>query len=694
MSTSTLTTVSSASIPETATDTTGRRRFGGRRPEPALLRFAAVLLALPPLAHLVSADLLTFLVLWVAAAALIRSRATAFDRLMISGTALIGWTCALGILASRWPWGLHPVALAEATAVLLIAIRAVHRPEPTASRPSFGTAVRRLVPVRDHPLLLTGGLTVAFFLYPLLRLTDVGRIATVIPAEDLGRHAALYDTLLRIGGLASLHQGDAATSLQTGMATYPQGSHLTLATVTTFLTGGTVPSGSIAELALFALLNSLVTAGLGVAVLWAVHRAAGPALRGWRSLVLLLPTAALLLVLELPQMQVRGFLSEIFALGLLAVLVGLAIRPLSRTREQIVVLGALTVGISFGHYLLLPAAGIVVLAWTAVHRRTWRAHWVLLLLTGAATGALALFPVYANLAQAGEAEVLTYPGAIVPVGRNLLFPLVAVALCGLLSKGSRANRPRRIALLSGSATAALAFVVMEYQLKSTGGTSYFYEKLLHQLLVVGLICFAAALLPLLGRRPVAGEHRGAGPSRPALLRLRSGATVLVATGCAVFAVLSSGQPGRGAEGGWATSAGRGLLRNDYDRTDIAQRIAAIEAARPDHDQLLTISLAGSRAYSEPNDWGSAQDNLWLSVLGQDQGRTWKAWAWGLYPRTPKEIVEYAAASPQPVRFFLDDPELLAKVKELAAGRPDPRLELYLIKPAGPGKRVAEQVAVR
>ncbi|GAA1161426.1 hypothetical protein GCM10009664_31970 [Kitasatospora gansuensis] len=642
------------------------------------------------MAHLVSADLLTFVVLWFAAATLVRSRATAFDRFMISGSALIGWTCALGILASRWPWGLHPVALAEATAVLLVVIRAVHRPDPATPKLPFGETVRRLVPTRDHPVLLSAGLTAAFFLYPLLRRTDIGRLATIVSAEDLGRHAALYDTVLRVGGLASMHQADAATTLQKGMQTYPQGSHLILAVLTKFVNGGAAPTGSMAELGLFVLLNALVTAGLGVAILWAMHRAAGPALRGWRGLALYLPTAAYLAVAELPQMHGRGFLSEIFALGLLAVLVGLAIRPLTRTGEQIVVLAALTVGISFGHYLLLPAAGAVVFAWAVVHWRDWRSHWIGLLLTGAVAGVLALFPVYVNLKQAGEASVLTIPGGIGPVGRHILFPLVAGTVAALLTRASRANRPRRVALISSAAMVTIVVGVMEYQLKTAGSTSYFYEKLLHQLLVVGLVCFAAALLPLLGRRLLAGTRPDAG----ARGLLRSGTTVLVTTGCLLFAVLSSGQPGGGGEAGWTASPGRAMLRGDGARTDVAQRIAAIEAVRPDHDKALTISLAGTRAMGDHgSDWGSGEDNLWLSVLNQDQGRSWKTWEWALFARTPQQMLDYAAASPDPVRLFLDDPKLADEVKKLAPRTKNLRLDLYLIKPAGGSKRVAERIAL-
>ncbi|MEU6232438.1 hypothetical protein [Kitasatospora sp. NPDC047058] len=653
------------------------------------------MLGLPPLFHLVKADLLGFLMLWIATATLIRSSATAFDRLMISGVTLVGWTCALGLVASRWPWGLHPLALAELTALALVAVRAVHAPAPASRTLTPGARIRALVPTRDHPLLLSAGLAVAFIMYPVLRRDPTERLALILSAEDLGRHSALYDTILRLGGLASLHQTDAAGTVQQGLATYPQGSHLTLAVITSFLRGGADRGSSLGQMSLFVVLYTVTTAALAVAVLWAVRRAAGPALRGWRGIALLLPVTVFLVVAELPKMYLNGFISEIFALGLLAVLVALAVRPLNRIHEQLVALAALTVGISFGHYLLLPAAGITVLGWAAVHWRGWKRHWVAVLVISAVAGVLALFPIYVNLKSAGSADVLTLPGGIGPVGRHVLFPLVAATIVVLLTPAALANRARRAALVSCAAIVGLSFAIMEYQLRSVGGTSYFYEKMLHQLLVIGLVTMAAALLPLFGRRVLAGgRSAGARTAGPAVLRpgLRSGVAVVAATGCLLYGVISDSQPDASAASGWEGSPGRVMLRGAQTRGDVAKRVAAIDGSRPANDPRVAVSLGGSRAWGEQtSDWSSSEDNLWLGVLNRDQGRSWKSWEWALSRRSAQDILDYATTSPDPLRFYLDDAKLVAEVKALAAKGKHPGLEVCQVKRNAKGELVVEAV---
>ncbi|WP_406198318.1 hypothetical protein OH807_14085 [Kitasatospora sp. NBC_01560] len=675
-------------------------RPGRRRPGSDLLRFAALLLGLPPLFHLVRADVLSFFLLWIAAATLIRSKATAFDRMMISGVTLVGWTCVLGLVASRWPWGLAPLALAELTAVVLVVARAAVGPAPRRPGVAPAARIRALLPTRDHPLLLSAGLACAFIMYPVLRRDATGRLALILSAEDLGRHSALYDTILRLGGLASLHQTEAAGTVQQGLATYPQGSHLTLAVITSFLRGGTGRGESLIQTSLFVLLYTVTTAALAVAVLWAMHRAAGPALRGWRGLALLLPATAFLVVAELPKMYLNGFISEIFALGLLAVLVALAIRPLTRIHEQVVVLAALTVGISFGHYLLLPAAGLTVLGWAVVHLRGWKRHWVFVLATSAVAGVLALFPIYVNLKSAGSADVLTLPGGIGPVGRHVLFPLVAATVVVLLTPAARANRACRAALVSCTGIVLLSFGIMTYQVRTVGSTSYFYEKMLHQLLVIGLVTMAAALLPLFGRRVFAGGRPAVTRTEPRTrtrgpgLGLRSGIAVLAATGCLLYGVISDGQPDAAFASGWEGSPGRVMLRGAQARGDVAKRVAAIHTSRPAHDERIAVSLGGSRAWGEQAaDWGSGEDNLWLGVLNRDQGRSWKAWEWALSRRSAQDILDYAATSPDPLRFYLDDAKLIAEVKSLAGKGKHPGLEVCQIRRNAEGKLEVEPVRI-
>ncbi|WP_316521061.1 hypothetical protein [Kitasatospora brasiliensis] len=639
------------------------------RPDAAQLRLVAALLVLPPLLHLVSADLLSFGLVWYAAATLIRSRTTAFDRLMISGGVLIGWTCGLSLLASYWPWGLHPVALAEATAVPLIAILLAQGPRPAGRAERPGARLRRLLPTRDIALLLPAAAAVVFTLYPVIRRNATERLGLIISFEDLARHAALYDTILRLGGLTTLDKAAAAATVTQGLDTYPQGSHLTLAVITSFLHGGTSQDSPLAQMSLFVLLSALAAAGLAVAVLWAVQRVAGPALRGWRALALAVPAAIYLVVAEVPQLQARGFLSEIFALGLFALLIALAIRPLNRFREQVTALGALTVGISFGHYLLLPAVAAVVLAWAAMHWRDCLRHWPTVLATAAVTGALTLFPPFTNAGSAGSADVLTLPGSISPVGRHLLLPLVVASFLGLLTRGARANRVRKVALVSLASVSLLCYGVMKYQLHTAGTTSYFYEKMIHQLMVVGVICFAAALLPAFGRRVLAGPSTAPAPGagRTAWSRIRSGVPVVAVTGCLAFAVLSNAQPDSG-QAGWKGSPGRAQVRGSGAHYNVAERIAAIHDDDP-QDGRMPVSLVGNRVFHDPYpDWSGIEDNLWLSVLNRNQAAAAPLWEWALSHRNAQDIADLATReSKTPLRFYLDEGSpLVTDLKAMAA----------------------------
>ncbi|WP_380285033.1 hypothetical protein [Kitasatospora purpeofusca] len=642
------------------------------------------MLGLPPVFHLVGADLLGFLLLWGAAATLIRSRATAFDRLMISGVTLVGWTCALGLVVGHWRHGVHPLTLAEPTALALVVVRALAGPAPARPGLPLRARVRALVPTRDHPLLLTAALAVAFVMYPVLHRSTAERLALITSAEDLARHSALYDTILRVGGLVSIRQAEAAATVQEHLETYPQGSHLILAVITSFLRGGNTHGGM--QISLFVLLYTVTAAALAVAVLWAVHRAAGPALRGWRGLALLLPVGAFLVVAELPKLYFNGFISELFALGLLAVLVALAIRPLDRIHEQLVVMGALVAGISFGHYLLLPAAGATVLSWAVCHWSTWRRHWVSALAVSVVAGGLALFPIGVNLSTAGSAEVLTVPGGITPVGRHVLFPLVAATLAVLLTRSARADRARRAALGACGSIVLFSFGIRQYQLQKTGDTSYFYEKVLHQLLVIGLVTAAAAVLPLFGRRIVAGE-RGAAGSGPRS-GLRSAVAVVAATGCLLYGVVFNSQPDVSKAAGWEGSPGRNLLRGGQARWDVAERVTAIHDSRPADDQRVAVSLGGRRVWDEVKpDWGSSEDNLWLGVLNSDQGRSWRSWMWGLGRHSAGDILYYASITPEPLRIYLDDPKLAAEVKALASQGKAPDLEVNLLRRDASGRLV-------
>ncbi|MGK4581216.1 hypothetical protein [Kitasatospora sp. HPMI-4] len=667
-----------------------RRTRSVRLPAPGP-PLAAVLLLAPPLLHLLHADWLTLALLWCATAARFRSKLTTLDRLVLSAGLLTGWCCLLGVLASLWPWGLHPVALAEATA-LPLAVLALIRPRPLPGP---------VVPLADRLQLLAFAAVGWCYLGPLLTENATGRLATLFHGEDLARHFALYDAVLRLGGYLVFHPEQAAVALQDGFQSYPQGSHLVLAALTSFVRGGTGAPPALASLGTFTLLTGAALTACVAAVLWAACRAAGPALGGWAVLPLCALTGGYLVLDEATPLLLAGFESEIFGLALFALLTALVLRPLARPGEQLLLLGALTVGVSFSYYLLLAAAVPLLLIWAVVHRRRLRPAPRAALAAAVLTGAAAALPVLANWRQANSPTVLAMPGGVLPVVRHLLLPLLALTVLGLLTAAARRNAVRRAALGAVLAVAGLVVALRQYQLASTGHTEYYYEKLLHQLVVVGLIALGAAVVPLFGppgRRPArtqeptgAGRtdpgagHRVAGRATPARGGPARAAWAATAALAVLAALVLNSQPDDWiTRSGWQESRAAGYLHGDRAAPFSAALVTAVHATRPVPDPRIGVLLTEPRQGEDPRFY---EGNLWLGVLARDNGRSWRAWIWGRWRHTPQQIVDFADGSPVPMRVYLDDPALATATARLAGPGRRGRLEIVLVSYADDGRPV-------
>jgi len=639
----------------TASDEPGVRDSRPGRAHGPSIALAGVLLAAPPLLHLFRADLLTLALLWGATALQFRSRTTVVDRLLLAAGLLTGWLCLLGVLASYWPWGLNPPALAEATALPLAAVVLTRR-----------QTVRLRLPVGDRLLLLVVAAVGWFCLRPLLTQDATGRLAALFHGEDLARHFALYDSVLRFGGYLAFHREQAAVTLQEGFQSYPQGSHLTLAVLTRFATGGGAPSDALTSLGTFILLSGGVLAAFVAAVLWAARWAAGPALGDWAVLPLGALVGGYLLLVEGTPLLLAGFESELFGLALLALLTALVLRPLARPGEQLLLLGSLTTALAFSYYLLLVAAVPLLLIWAVVHRRRRLRVRPYALIAAAATAAAAALPVLANWKQAGSADILAMPGAVQAVSRHLLLPLAALTVLGLLTRAARHNAVRRAALGAVLVVAALAVGLQRYQVATTGHTAYYYEKLLHQLVVVMLVALGAAVVPLLGAPE---RRRAAWPVRAGW----AGATAVVLLSVLVL----NAQPDREVtRSGWQDSSGARYQRGEHAAPVSAALVTAIHASRPVPDRRIGVILAEPHGGEDPRFY---EGNLWLGVLARDNGLSWRAWVWGRWQRTPEQIVEFADASPVPLRIYLDSPEAAAETRRLAGPGRRGQLEIALIR---------------
>ncbi|AUG77664.1 hypothetical protein CFP65_2848 [Kitasatospora sp. MMS16-BH015] len=607
------------------------------------LATALGLLAAPPLCHLLHVDLLALALLVAVTAGLFRSPLGLIDRLVLAAGLLAGWVCLLGVLASVWPWGLQPVALGEATALLpaaaLLAGRRLRLPRPRW---------------RDAQLLLPIAAAAFFYLQPLLATDATGRFARVYHGEDLARHFALYDSVLRLQGYLVFHRAEAAVALQNGFQSYPQGSHLTLAVLTEYAFNGHPPAAATTTLDHFVLLVAGVLTAFVGSVAWAARRVAGPLLGRWGTLPVAGLVVVYLVAVEATPIALTGFESELFGLTLLTLLAALVLRPLARPAEQALLLGALTIGISFAYYLLLAAAGPLLLVWLLARRRRLPRPAVLAA-AALLTAAGAALPVVANWQQANSATVLVMPGGVVAVSRHLLVPLAVFAVLGLLTRPARRNADRRAALAALAAVAAVATALMAYQLSTVGKTSYYYEKLLHPVVVLAVLAAAAALGPLLGR--------------PRLDAPRA----LLATAAAATVLLYNAQPDWATTGGWQGSYGAHYRSGRQAAPASAELVTAIAASRPVPDRYAAVVLTDPHAKEDPR---FLEGSLWTGVLNRDNGRSWQAWIWGRWRRWPHEIVEYADASPVPLHVYLSDP---ATVADTLALRDHPeRLAISLV----------------
>src|SRR6266508_2076562 len=421
---------------------------------------AAVLCWLVPVAtHLLRIDAVLPVVIWLGTASLLRGGRTLLDRVMLAAGLLVGVVGVAGLLFSVWPWGLHPVPVAGVGLTGLVAVSAW-----SGRRPRLPWAGSAADLVTVAAALGTTGLVA----WPLAHMSATGRLARFMLGEDIARHFTVFDTIRRVGGYLYFHQDVAATSLQHGVATYPQGSHLATALLDNFVRSDTA-AGSSARA--FDHYLWLYVAGFGflvLSVLWATRWVAGPSAARWSFLPLAALGAGYLFLADGLPVFLLGFVSESVAMAFLALLMAVLVRPLREVREQVVVVTALVVALSMTYYLFLLSAGVVVLIWAIGYRHRLAEAWrwtVAALLVGVPMTA---FAPLVNLDRAYSVRQLTDTGSINPVNRHLL-PVAG----GLLTRYGRRSPAWRMVSVWFGITAGSAAALWAYQVTTVGNTSYY-----------------------------------------------------------------------------------------------------------------------------------------------------------------------------------------------------------------------------
>jgi hypothetical protein len=406
---------------------------------------------------------------------LIRGGTTILDRLILAVAQLFGAFCVAGLIISVWPWHLHPVPIVGTALTALLVIAAV-----TGRRPRLPVRL----PTTDIVVWSATAAVAALTVIPFA-LRDLGsRIGMVAPGEDMARHFLLYDMIGKIGGYAFLHRTVPA-GYGTGMRDYPQGTHLLYAVLDRFARSAERNADGVTAM------NILLWCHLGtylffvLAVLWAARRVSGPGPTAATLLPVLVGVAGVLYFGDLLTLFLRGYPNELLGLALVAILTALLARPLARPCEQLVTVTALLVGVSFSYHLFLPYAVVVTAVWA------WRARSTLRRVPRFC-GAAALFLPFTLLMPlenrpAGTPTLLLAMGTAYASDRSVLVLALLTALLGLATGGGWRSPARRLLTVAVAVAVAMVAALLTYQYAMVGHSVYYFEKLVHMLLVVALV---------------------------------------------------------------------------------------------------------------------------------------------------------------------------------------------------------------
>jgi len=582
---------------------------------------------LPVAAHVVGLDAVLPVAAVGAAMALQRGATGVIDRLVLALAQLFGALCLAGLFISFWPWHLHPVPISVLAFTGMALLGAM-----TGRLRRPGRVRTRLV---DR--LLAGAViaVAAVALVPYAARDLAGRIGMPLTGEDITRHFLLYDVIGRTGGYVFPHPEVARPYLPdaqvVGTGNYPQGVHFTYAVLDRFLRSANANADAVTSMNVMIWLLVATYVLLGLAVLWSLRRLAGPGVTSTRLLPVLVVAVAWLSFADPIMVLAKGYPNEIAGLGCNAVLTVLVARPLARRGDQVATVAALIVGVAFSYPLYLPYAVAVAARW-AWRERLWQYWW-------AWAGVLVLAPLtalspLAAMAGSSSNQVLL-PGTAWPVDRPATVALLLLAVIGLVARRGLRSPARRVALFAVGSAALFAGGVAAYQIVTVGHPVYYFDKLLHLLIVVSLVALGG-LARLMPRGAAAAGRRGY------LQALVPGVALAMPL---VLTVVLLG-------GAWHTSPpSRGLLlvTGQYKGSpDGARDAIFMTRMYPDGGGAINVNLMGGPW----RNWYATQ----LASTLQGTYRYQAQWYEFLYPQGPPrtfaDLDRLVASSPVRVRFFV------------------------------------------
>lgn len=576
----------------------------------------------PVLTHLAGVDWLLVPAFLAGVVGLQRGLPTVLDRIVAGTVQSFGALCVAGLFFS-YVGTLHPVALAGTAFTLLIALSAVSGRDWRAPRRGRGSDLM--------VALATAGIGVLTIL-PFVTRDLGGRLGIVAGGEDIARHMTLFEQIGRLGGYAFLSPASDATMLPAaeteGIRAYPQGIYYTYAVLDRFLrSAGSSSSDAFTAVDTMLWLYVVTFIVLALVVLWSAARVAGPGVRPPAVAGALALVSAGVYFGEPVAVFVRGYPNELAGLAVAAALTAVVIRPLTSHIDQLVTVALLVIGLSFTYHLFLPYAGLLVLIW-AIRDRLWQ-QWPAVVIAVVALPIVAITPY--GLLHATTTQLLTSAGTALPSDKPAALVLVLLAAAGLAAAGGLRSPARRMAAFALLAAGSLQAAMGAWQLLTIGRTHYYFDKLLHVLVIVALVLCGslARLLRTNGRRPLA----------------ISAVAVLAAAG---FFVVAGGRnhavvPSYGVR--LVTGIDRGSPGGGRDAVFLARRFPTAEGT-------VDVDLMGDRYR---NFFGT----LYASVLQRNYryGHDWYNFQNPTRgPRTLADLEQAVAVSPVRVRIHVADPD--------------------------------------
>ena len=459
----------------------------------------AVAWLVPAVTHVLRVDIVLLPLIVVGVASLLRVGSSLVDRLVAASAVTAGLAMVAGLVFSVWPWGLSPFPVAGAALTAMVLVSAV-----TGRRPQLP---RRM---RGSDVLVVGsglaGTLVAA--WPSLRGGPGGWLGYAVLTDDRMRHINLFDTIQQVGGYVFMNSDQAAPMVDPGMAkAYPSGMHFLYALVDSFVRSGRGAGEWFGELHRY---HWYVVIGYGLfvmAVVWAARWVAGPGLGAGACALVCSTIGSFLATGVMTTLLFYTADAEVLGLALLAVLLAFLARPPVRVGEQVFLWAVLVVAVSFTYTLFLAFALAGIVAASVVYRR--RLLRALARNGGGGRGGRGDDADPGGVAPVGRLPtpaVTSWPGMrFPPVSRRLLAALGMLALPTVFGRAALRSASMRslgdtILLSLGVVLAASNYLV--FQDKSS---SYYFEKLVHGLLIVLLLGAAPAANRLrartFGRRP-------------------------------------------------------------------------------------------------------------------------------------------------------------------------------------------------